>query len=56
MVGDAMHSLKSFEKQGKQFDFIALDADKPGSPRLDFAAGPAAGTPFCSPLRSTIDF
>jgi predicted O-methyltransferase YrrM len=30
MVGDAMHSLKSFEKQGKQFDFIALDADKPG--------------------------
>ena len=30
MVGQAMDALKRFEKQGKTFDFIALDADKPG--------------------------
>lgn len=30
MVGKAMDSLRSFEAQGQQFDFIALDADKPG--------------------------
>ena len=29
MVGQAMDALKRFEKQGKTFDFIALDADKP---------------------------
>ena len=29
MVGKAMDALKRFEADGKQFDFIALDADKP---------------------------
>jgi len=29
MVGQAMDALKRFEAQGKQFDFISLDADKP---------------------------
>ncbi len=29
MVGAAMDALRRFEKQGEQFDFIALDADKP---------------------------
>ena len=29
MVGQAMDALKRFEAEGQQFDFIALDADKP---------------------------
>jgi predicted O-methyltransferase YrrM len=29
MVGQAMDALKRFEEQGRQFDFISLDADKP---------------------------
>ena len=29
MVGKAMDALKRFEEDGRQFDFIALDADKP---------------------------
>jgi len=29
MVGQAMDALKRFEKEGKVFDFISLDADKP---------------------------
>jgi len=30
IVGKAMQALESFERQGRQFDFIVLDADKPG--------------------------
>jgi len=29
IVGKAMQALESFERQGRQFDFIVLDADKP---------------------------
>ena len=31
MVSQAMDALKRFEAEGQQFDFIALDADKPRS-------------------------
>jgi predicted O-methyltransferase YrrM len=29
VTGDAMTSLRAFEEQGRRFDFISLDADKP---------------------------